>query len=258
MPFADVNGIRMHYERQGSGIPVLLVTGLAGTAAFWTRTAQLLGEGFDIIAVDNRGSGLTECEGEFTIQDMARDAVALLEHLQVGPAHVVGWSMGSHIALNLSAERPDLVRSLTLISSYLERTARAAYILEVIGRAYEKGEVREEVAGAMMNVLLRTEGYFESAERTGRPIRTAELGERSGMIRQMRAVSGYSIVDDARRLRVPVLSVHGLEDIMTPPRCGDELAAEIRGCEVLRIPGEGHIIRPETYVPAMLDFFKNH
>lgn len=254
MPFAEVNGIRLHYERQGSGTPLLLITGLAGNVSFWNRAVQLIGEGYDVITIDNRGSGLTESEGPFTIEDMARDAGALLDRLGVGPTHVVGWSMGSHIALNLAAERPDKVLSLTLISSYLRRPARSSYILNILGEAYRDGTVSEEIAGSVMNVLLRTEGFFSTAEASGRVIRTAELGPRDGMARQMKAVEDYSIVDDARRLDLPVLSIHGLEDIMTPPECGDELADEIGNCERLRVPGEGHILRPEMYISNLLEF----
>ena len=59
MPFADVNGIRLHYEREGTGIPVVLVTGLIGCTSFWAKTVPMLTDSFDVITLDNRGSGTT-------------------------------------------------------------------------------------------------------------------------------------------------------------------------------------------------------
>ena len=254
MPFADVNGIRLHYEREGTGIPVVLVTGLIGCTSFWAKTVPMLTDSFDVITLDNRGSGTTEYEGEFTMSDLADDIAALINRLGLGSAHVLGWSMGSHIALNLAAKHPDRVRSLTLVSSYLKRPARSAYILNALASAYGRGEVSADLVGMTMNTLLRTSGYFECAEKQGKRLNHPHPGAANNMSDQMRAVDGYIPSEDAALVRVPTLSVHGLEDIMTEPVCGDELADMIPGCRKLRVPGEGHILRPQTYIPAFREF----
>ncbi len=257
MPFAEVNGVRYHYKVSGQGDPVLLITGLEGAIDFWDDTTEMLKDRFTVIAVDNRGAGLTEYEGDFSLGDMAEDAAALVEELGAGPVHVLGWSMGSHIAMMFAANHPELTRTLTVVSSYKRRPSRSSYILNIIAEEYRKGTITEETVGAVINTMVRTEGFFRHMEETGKPIRTAEIGEKGSMLQQMRAVDRFNFGDLAKRISVPTLSVHGLEDIMTPPHFGDELADEIKNCQRFRVPGEGHILRPKTYIPRFIEFISS-
>ncbi|MCQ2085175.1 MAG: alpha/beta hydrolase [archaeon] len=258
MPFAEVNGIKYHYERAGTGCPVILVTGLAGNVSFWSKIVPSLAEHFDVITVDNRGAGSTEYSGEFTIDDMADDIAALAKQLGLEKVHILGWSMGSHIALNFAARYPELTRTLTLVSSYLKRPSRSAYVLRSIGEQYRDGIIGEEVVGTVMNTLLWTESFFRYMESTGRQVKALPIDSKEGMVDQLMAVDNYDIESAAEKVAVPTLSVHGLEDIMTPPVCGDEIAAKIKGCEIIRVPEEGHIIRPDKYIPQFAQFIAKH
>ncbi len=256
MPYADANGISMYYERTGQGEPVILITGLGGTVSFWNRAVRMLSGEFDVITVDNRGAGNTRASGAFRISDMSDDITALMDSLGIFRAHLVGWSMGSHIALGAAARCPDRVKTLTLVSSYLHRPARSAYILDYLSEGYRAGSVPWGTAAKMFNVLLRDTDFFEDAEKKGRSIKEMPAPDPEGLMCQMRAVDGYDAENDARMIRVPTLSVHGLGDIMTEPSAGDEIASAIEGCEKIRIPGEGHILRPESYIPQVADFIR--
>ena len=256
MPKAEVNGIRLNYERTGGGIPVVLITGLMGETGFWAKTLPLLEPSCDVITVDNRGAGSTEYEGEFTVGDMADDISCLLDHLGMPSAHVLGWSMGSHIAIALAARHPSKVRSLTLASAYLERPARSEYILDLMSRWYLDGEISEEAVGAFMNVLLRTEGFFRSAKDTGRPIRSMRLSSKEGMMLQLKAGDSYNPSADAERIECPVMYIHGEEDIMVDRDEGERLAKAVHADSVVSIPGDGHLLRPQLYIPCFLDFIK--
>ncbi|MBR2254523.1 MAG: alpha/beta fold hydrolase, partial [Candidatus Methanomethylophilaceae archaeon] len=129
VPFAETDGARVHYETYGRGIPVILVTGLNGTVSFWDRLVQLMGDGYRTVAIDNRGAGLTEYRGPFSMSDMADDVRCIMDAEGIASAHLVGWSMGSHISLNLAARHPGRVRSLTLVSSMTRTPSRSSYIL---------------------------------------------------------------------------------------------------------------------------------
>lgn len=244
----------MNYELDGEGTPIVLITGLMGTVDFWKKTLPLIPERYEVLRMDNRGAGGTACDGDFTIKDMADDVASLMDTVGTGPAHILGWSMGSHIALDLVARYPEKARSLTVVSSYLKRPSRSEYILTAMAEGYHDGSMSEKTVGTFMNVLLRNEEFFRSAEKSGRPIRNMKLGDREGMYRQMRSVNGYDPLEDARSISVPTLSVHGLEDIMAYPSCGDQLADQIRNCVRFRVPGEGHVLRPESYIPVFLEF----
>lgn len=257
VPFANVNGIRYHYERTGTGIPIILITGLAGDVCFWKRTVPLLA-GYDVIAVDNRGAGKTECGPGFSVTDMADDVVALMGHLGLAKAHILGWSMGSHIALDFAARYPEKAVTLTLVSSYLKRPCRSAYILGIMAKGLNDGTLSYYDAGSFLNVLLKTEGYFAAAEEKGKTVPPAPIGSGRGMAYQLEAVEKYDPGNSAELIEIPTLSVHGTEDIMTDPSCGDGLASKIKGCEIFRAEKEGHAMRPESYIPAFLEFIKKH
>lgn len=256
MPYADVNGISMYYERTGQGEPVILITGLGGTVSFWNKAVRMLSGEFDVIAVDNRGAGNTRLSGPFRISDMSNDILALMDHLSIFRANLVGWSMGSHIALGAAARSPDRVKTLTIVSSYLHRPARSAYILDYLSEGYGAGTVSWDTAAKVFNVLLRDTDFFEDAEKKGRSIKEIPAPDPEGLMCQMRAVDGYDAEKDARMIRVPTLSVHGLGDIMTEPSAGDEIASVIENCEKIRIPGEGHILRPESYISQVAEFIR--
>src|SRR3954470_1850852 len=120
MAKVEVAGREFHYERGGSGEPLLLIQGMSGTHVAWGRPfREALEESFDVIAFDNRGIGLSgPIEGPFTILEMAEDTAGLLDELGLESAHVVGISMGGMIAQDLALAHPERLRSLTLGCTY--------------------------------------------------------------------------------------------------------------------------------------------
>src|SRR5215203_6823837 len=96
MPSVEVDGTELHYERSGSGQPLLLIQGMSGTHVSWGQPFRgALEESFDVVAFDNRGIGLSpRIEQPFTVGEMAADTAGLLDELEIEGAHVVGISMG--------------------------------------------------------------------------------------------------------------------------------------------------------------------
>ncbi len=108
MPYATVNGIRMHYETHGAGDPVLLISGLGGPGVGWLFQVRDLSPRYHVITFDNRGVGETDMPRElrYATGELAEDARALLDHLNVKRAHVIGASMGGTIAMELADPVP--------------------------------------------------------------------------------------------------------------------------------------------------------
>ncbi len=107
-----VDGVRLVYEMQGDGPPVLLIAGTGMPAAMWSMlaTPHLLGAGYSVVAFDNRGIAPSDIPPPpYTVEEMAGDAIGLLEHLDLGPVAVLGASLGGTIAQNVALRRPDLV-----------------------------------------------------------------------------------------------------------------------------------------------------
>lgn len=139
MPAAAVNGIELSYEVTGEGPPVLLICGTGQAAAMWPMTGVFDAlAGHTVIAFDNRGIAPSSVpSGPYTVEQLADDAIGLLEHLDVGPVAVLGASLGGTIAQRVALQRPDLVRAaifvvgVNRISSLGRATLRGLIDLQV-------------------------------------------------------------------------------------------------------------------------------
>jgi pimeloyl-ACP methyl ester carboxylesterase len=112
--FVDVEGGRIYYEAEGDGPPVLLIHGGLGTLRMWDEHVARFAARHRVIRYDTRGFGRTETDDvEFANRD---DAIAVLDHLGVGSAVVVGQSRGAMIALDLALDRADRVDALVSVA----------------------------------------------------------------------------------------------------------------------------------------------
>jgi 3-oxoadipate enol-lactonase len=246
MPYAIINKIRMHYEVTGQGPPVLLISGLSAPSAAWAPQVKALAPHLQVVTFDNRGVGATDLPPEpvYTIAQMADDAGALLRHLKIARAHVLGVSMGGAIAIELALRHPRLVRSLTLASAWVEGDARFLHTLESWMALAYRVPVEERLRHVVYPWLFApaffaTKENVETAfQRTmGYPHQTkAEAIERQG--RGIVAWNGTR-VKRLSSIRVPALVLVGAEDILTPPAFARVLAKKLPHARLSVLPG-GH------------------
>jgi 3-oxoadipate enol-lactonase len=246
MPYAVINKIRMHYEVAGHGDPVLLINGLSAPAAGWTLQIPALAPHFRVVTFDNRGVGETDLPPEpvYTTAQMADDAAALLRHLKIARAHVLGASMGGTIALELALRQPRLVRSLTLACTWADADARFLHTLDSwIALAY-RVPVEERLRHVVYPWLF-TPAFFATRQNvetvfqraTAYPHQTkAEAIERQG--KGVAAWNGTR-VKRLSSIRVPVLVLVGADDILTPPAFSRALARRLPRARLRVLPG-GH------------------
>jgi len=117
--YRNIRDASLWVEDRGEGDPVLLLHGGMSDVDEFEPTLFGLADTFRVVGYDRRGFGRTADTGDFTLTEMAADAAAVIESLGGGPAHVIGYSAGGMVATSLALEHPDLVRSLTVISSAL-------------------------------------------------------------------------------------------------------------------------------------------
>jgi 3-oxoadipate enol-lactonase len=112
--FTQNKDVRLHWEEQGSGPPVLLIMGHAFPSDMWYPVIPALAAEHRVIWFDNRGTGRSDAPRQATMADLAGDARAVLDAADVSQAHVYGVSMGGGVALQLAYESPERVVSLIL------------------------------------------------------------------------------------------------------------------------------------------------
>ncbi len=248
--------------------PLLLVMGLGGPLTWWPAPLceKLAAAGFFVIRYDNRDTGRSTLfrDGRVTrqhlvaaflgrrvpvpysLRDLARDGLGLLDHLGLPAAHVAGVSMGGMIAQSMALEAPERVLSLTSLSS-TTGSRRVGFqdprlLPHLMRRA---GRTREEyVAGSIAFARrIGSPGYRDpDAEARERAETTYDRGiSLSGVMRHMIAVLTQRDRTEAlRSLPVPTAVIHGLDDRMVHVSGGRATARAVPDAELVLVPGMGH------------------
>jgi pimeloyl-ACP methyl ester carboxylesterase len=212
-----VGATELHYERAGSGEPLLLIQGMSGTHLAWGRPfLAALEQHFDCVVFDNRGVGRSAAvSAPFSIAEMAADAAGLLDALEIESAHVLGISMGGMIAQELALARPERLRSLTLGCTYCGGPGSQLMDpadFQGLAGALASGS-QEQMFRAMWELNLspgfraeesRYTDFTAMAESLPVPRATVEL--------QMRAIVAHDASTRLPGLRTPALVVHGTVD----------------------------------------------
>jgi pimeloyl-ACP methyl ester carboxylesterase len=262
MPRAKNGAVEIEYESFGDDRPetVILINGLGSQMTRWPVAfcEKLVARGYRAIRFDNRDVGLSSwLDGQkYSIQDMAADAIAVLDAAGVKKAHVAGVSMGGMITQTVAIEHPERVASITSIMSAtgaagtMDSTPEAAAVLNV-PPPDPKADFEVYVAHGVKNA--RTIGS-PAYPWTDDEIRQRVIAEYkrafnpAGVGRQMAAIRADG--DRTARLAkldVPAVVVHGADDPLLKPYGGEATAAAIPGAELRIIPGMGHDLPPGLY-----------
>ncbi len=271
MPKTCVNHIEIEYELLGdpSSKPLLLIAGLGSQLLAWSDEfcQHLVNRGFFVIRFDNRDVGLsTKCEdagipnfmqineahakGEkpqvsYTLEDMADDAICILNALSLNKTHICGASMGGMIAQILAYRYPSRVLSLTVIMSTTGNPALPPAKPEIMAQFFAPvPSEREFYIDEMVKRDKLIQGSLSFDENQGREYRAREYDRRyypEGIARQLAAMAvPGNIQPYISQIRAPTLVIHGKEDPFYPIEAGKEIASTIPDAELLILDGMGH------------------
>ena len=283
MPKANVNNITIEYETMGdlNSKPLLLIAGLGSQLLAWSEEiCQKLAEnGFFVIKFDNRDVGLSTkfedagipdmieireayTRGEipkvpYTLEDMADDAIGLLDALNIEKAHICGASMGGMIAQIIAYRHPSRVLSLTVIMSTTGNPELPPSKPEIVMRFFAPvPSEREAYIDEMVKRDSLIIGTFPFNENQSRDYRTREY-DRSyypeGIARQSAAMAvPGNIKPYIITISAPTIVIHGSEDPFNLIEAGKDIATSIPNAELLIIDGMGHSI-PREIIPHIIN-----
>jgi pimeloyl-ACP methyl ester carboxylesterase len=279
LPKVNANNIEIHYETFGdpSAKPLLLIMGFGSQLIHWDEEfcEMLAKRGHYVIRYDNRDVGLStkideagtpdflkaissfqkgeKVQAPYTMDDMADDAVGLLDALKISSAHICGCSMGGIIAQYLAINHPSRVLSLTSMMSTtgnpdlppLNPEAMKLFLLPVPSKrdAYIKDYVKRE------KVMY---GPIIPLDEERRRLYAAKAYDRcfypQGNTRQIMALLTSGNRKPAlASVKIPTLVIHGGNDPLVSLEAGKDTAEAIPGAELLIIDGMGHSLPPETW-----------
>jgi pimeloyl-ACP methyl ester carboxylesterase len=250
---ATVGGVDLCHDAFGDPEhpTMLLIMGLGFQLVHWPEDLcrQLAAEGFRVVRFDNRDAGRsTHLPGRgYTLEDMADDAVGLLDVLGVESAHVVGASLGGMIGQTMAIGHPARVRSLASLMSTTGRRGAGRTSLRVLCHALTRPPRTEAEAierRVRVFATVGSTGFDQDVDELRRVTALAHQRDadgRNGRRRQHRAVRAAGDRTEAlRRLTVPTVVIHGTADRMCHPSGGRATADAVPGARLELIPGMGH------------------
>ena len=267
MSMARVGDANIEYYFEGSGPPLLLISGFTSQASGWHDPfVERVQRQFATIRYSHRGTGTSDrLSGEITYRDLADDAAGLLDTLGIERAHVLGVSMGGMIAQELALNHPQRVLGLVLgctacsgVNSEREGVVRPAP--EVLALLTPKPELSREDQIRRSWPALTTPEFLEShpevlEERLRRSLINATPVETA--MRQMAAGQAFDAFDRLPSISAPTLVIHGDRDVLVPVENAYVLKERIRGAELRIVPGAGHLFTfelPEESAAAVVEF----
>jgi 3-oxoadipate enol-lactonase len=253
MPTLTVNDTDLYYERRGKGEPLLLIQGMTGHSLHWGEPfLAALEHDFELVLYDHRGVGRSApYETPFQIADLASDALALLDALEIERAHLLGISMGGMIAQELALSAPERVLTLTLGATYCGGPGAQftdERVVNDLAMAILSGDQERKVrTGWDFNVspqFAADEGNFERFTDVAvqYPVAVPMI------LAQVQAIIAHDTSERLGEIAAPTLVVHGTGDQMLVAANGELVASLIPGARLELLDGVGHLFfleRPE-------------
>jgi 3-oxoadipate enol-lactonase len=256
MKLATINGIDIAYRDEGAGQPILFIHAFPLHSAIWERQLAAFSPHHRVIAPDLRGLGATaRGSGAASLDQHADDLAALLGHLGIEHATVVGLSMGGYISFALWRRHRERVAALILADT------RAGADSEEGKQGREKNaKLAEEqgsgaIAGQMLPKLLSPNAPAALRDQVRGII---ESNDRAGIAAALRAMAARpDSTPLLATIDVPTLVIVGAEDALTPPSEATVMFNAILGCRLAEIPGVGHLSNlemPEAFNAHVAEF----
>lgn len=273
----ELGPVTIDYLTRGkTGDAVFLIHGLGmGKDAWLFQIRPISKAGFTVYAYDSRGFGkstMTEFQNDekaldfYSLERDVEDFIALLDHLNIKKAHLVGISMGGLITQNICILHPDRVISATIANSFSYQHGRIDYAGESWLRAVENMSFAN--AFDILVPWVLAERTLESPLFKGIYNQMKEMYVKANSnwcfvnkIRAIKAVDPAKMQDRIKEIKTPVLLIGGADDILTPPKYQEYTKSQIPHAEMIILPDAGHasiLDNTDAFNAAVINFLKRH
>ena len=239
MPTVKVNDINMYYRICGGGEPLVILQEAGIEISSMYNVLDAFAENYQVIALDNRGTGRTDMPDEhYSIEMMAEDTIGLMDEIGIKSAHVLGISMGSRIAVVMAAKYLERVKSLILNVAAAGFPEMFKSIMDV---SLENMDLREK--------LLQKTGIVFIQKYPPNP---------ESFLRQLKAMADFNGRDYLGKIKASTLIINGTKDQLAPMALTEELALGISDVKLVLVD-EGHYfaaLKPELLIKHSLEFLK--
>jgi len=256
MPILSLRDINLHYEIAGEGDPILFIHGLGSSSGDWAPQVVVFSKTHQTITFDVRGHGRSDKPpGPYSVPLFAADTTALMQALGVGPAHVVGLSMGGMIGFQMSIDAPELVRSMTIVNSGPELILRGwkQRLLWL-----QRQSVVRLFGMRNMGEMLGKRLFPEQAQNDRRELfveRWAENDKRA-YYAAMQALVGWTVAEHLGKIQCPTLFIAADQDY-TPVSLKQHYAEQMPNAALKLIHESRHftpVDQPARFNQALAEF----
>jgi pimeloyl-ACP methyl ester carboxylesterase len=257
----EVDGLRIAYERAGSGPPLLFLNGYVGDGpTTWRRQIEGLADQFTVVAWDAPGvGGSSDPPESFGMAGYADCLAGFIDGLGLGQPHVCGLSFGGALALAFSHRHPAVTSTLVLVSAY---AGWAGSLPKDVAehRLHQALELADLSPDKFVDALLPTMFSESTPSDIVEEFGATMLAFHPAGFRAMARASAEDLRDVLPHISVPTLLVYGDTDVRAPLNVAEDLHAAISGSRLVVLPGTGHICNveaPEQFNSEVRNFLAN-
>ncbi len=250
--------VTLWFDDVGQGEPLFVVSGLSGIASFWDPHLDAFSESYRVITHDHRGTGRSSrTRGDYSIEQMAGDVLAIADSLDLDSFNFVGHSTGGAIGQHLAVHHGARIRTLVLSStwagsdSYMQSlfTLRRDVLKDMGMMAYKR----------IGSLLLKPPALFKD---NAYPSTEQENPADAHItLSRLQALLSFDIRDRLHEISAPTLVMCTEDDVITPPHLSRELSEKIQGSELVMLKTGGHFYPdtdPGDFQQRVLEFLARH
>ncbi|ROL63727.1 3-oxoadipate enol-lactonase [Pseudomonas chlororaphis] len=256
MAYFEYEGCTLHYEEYGQGTPLLLVHGLGSSTLDWEKQIADLAPHYRLIVPDVRGHGRSDKPRErYSIPGFSADMVALIEHLNLGPVHFVGLSMGGMIGFQLAVDQPHLLKSLCIVNSAPEVKVRNA---KDVGQWFKRWSLARLLSLSTLGKALGN-NLFPKPEQAELRQKMAERwakNDKRAYLASFDAIVGWGVQERLSRVTCPTLIVSADRDY-TPVALKQAYVKQLPNARLVVIEDSRHatpLDQPHRFNQTLLEF----